>query len=88
MGFSELLLIAIIGLIVIGPKRLPEAARFAGLWVGRIRRLVSGAKAELEKELGLDDVRRQLHNEKILGDLEKKNNPTRQSQSPDTPNSD
>ena len=72
MSFAEVLLIAIIGLVFIGPKRLPEAARFAGLWIGRLRRALSGAKAELEKELGLDDVRRQLHNEQILDDLEKK----------------
>lgn len=76
IGFSELLLIAIIGILVIGPKRLPETLRFVGLWVGRMKRGMSRAYQELEREVGLDDVRRQLHNEDILRSLEKKSPPT------------
>ena len=37
VGFSELLLIAVVALLVLGPERLPKAARFAGLWVRRAR---------------------------------------------------
>jgi len=66
IGFFELLLIGIVGLVVIGPKRLPETIRFVGLWVGRIKRSLGAAKREFEQEFGVDEVRRQLHNEDMM----------------------
>ena len=75
MGFSELLLIALIGLVVIGPKRLPETVRTLAMWIGRLRSLMSSARSELEREFGVDEVRQQLHNERIMNSLDKKINP-------------
>lgn len=69
MGFAELLLIAVIALIVIGPKRMPEAVRFIGYWLGKFRRSVHNARQEMEREFGLDDIRRDLHNEALLTQL-------------------
>ena len=66
IGFGELLLVAVISLLVIGPKRMPEAVRTTALWVGRIRRTVTRAYREIEKEVGMDDIKRQLHNEEIM----------------------
>ena len=66
IGFPELMLIAVVGLLVIGPERLPEALRTLGLWFGRMRRSFTAVKAEIEKEIGMDEVRRQLHNEAII----------------------
>src|SRR5574343_1832892 len=66
ISFSELLLIALIALLVLGPERLPGAARTAGLWIGRIKRSFNAMKAEVEREIGADEIRRQLHNEQIL----------------------
>ena len=66
IGFSELLLIGLVALIVFGPERLPDAARTAGLWVGRLKRSFGSIKAEVEREMGADEIRRQLHNEQIL----------------------
>ena len=66
IGFPELILIAIVGLLVIGPERLPETLRTLGLWMGRMRRSFTQVKAEIEKEIGMDEVRRQLHNEAIM----------------------
>lgn len=66
IGFSELLLVGLVALIVFGPERLPGAARTAGLWIGRLKRSFSAIKAEVEREIGADEVRRQLHNEQIL----------------------
>lgn len=71
IGFSELLLVLTIALIVIGPKRLPEAARFLGYWTGRIQRAIQGARRDMERELGIDDVRREVHNQLLLEDLAK-----------------
>ncbi len=56
IGFWELVIIAIIALIVIGPERLPQFARDAGRFVGKIRKYILNAKKELEKELELDEV--------------------------------
>ena len=71
IGFAELLLIAVVALIVIGPRRMPEAVRFVGYWLGKLRRSVHNARQEMEREFGLDDIRRDLHNEAILAQLEK-----------------
>jgi sec-independent protein translocase protein TatB len=51
IGFSELVLIALLALIVLGPKRLPEAARAAGHWVGRLRRFITDVKQDFDREL-------------------------------------
>jgi len=66
ISFSELLLVGLVALLVLGPERLPGAARTAGLWVGRLKRSFNAIKAEVEREIGADEIRRQLHNEHIL----------------------
>lgn len=60
IGFSELLVIAIVALIVLGPERLPKATRFAGLWVRRARAQWYSVKDELERELAADELKRSL----------------------------
>jgi sec-independent protein translocase protein TatB len=71
IGFMELLLISIVSLIVIGPERLPGAIRTATLWIGRAKRSFNNVKADIEREMNTDEIRRQLHNETILSDLDK-----------------
>jgi len=70
IGFSELIVCAIVGLIVIGPERLPEAVRTVGLWVGRIKRSLRETREELERQVGMEDVRRQLHTEEMMRTLD------------------
>jgi sec-independent protein translocase protein TatB len=70
IGFTEIILIAVVGLIVIGPKRLPETIRFLGYWVGKLRRSVQGARQDMEREFGLDEIRRELYNEELLARME------------------
>ena len=60
VGFSELLIIAVVALLVLGPERLPKAARFAGLWVRRARAQWYSVKAELERELASEDLQHSL----------------------------
>lgn len=60
VGFSELLVIAVVALLVLGPERLPKAARFAGLWVRKARAHWNSVKAEFENELAADDLQRTL----------------------------
>ena len=70
IGFSELLIVSVLTLIVMGPERLPETVRTLSLWLGRLRQFLSSARSEIEDEVGIDEIRRQLHNEKIMRDLE------------------
>lgn len=58
IGFSELFLIAVVALVVLGPERLPKAARFAGLWVRRARAQWYAVKSELESELASEELKR------------------------------
>ncbi|MGO4221423.1 Sec-independent protein translocase protein TatB [Lysobacter sp. TAF61] len=60
IGFSELFVIAIVALLVLGPERLPKAARFAGLWVRRARAQWHSVKSELEHELAAEELKRNL----------------------------
>lgn len=66
ISFGELLLVGLVALLVLGPERLPGAARTAGLWIGRLKRSFNAIKTEVEREIGADEIRRQLHNEHIL----------------------
>jgi sec-independent protein translocase protein TatB len=70
IGFMELLLISIVALLVLGPEKLPHAIRTTALWVGRARRSFTKVKSEIEQQLNADEIRRQLHNESILKDLD------------------
>ena len=60
IGVGELTLIAIVALVVLGPERLPKAARFAGLWVRRARAQWDSVKQELERELEAEELKRSL----------------------------
>lgn len=66
VGFFELLVIGIVGLLILGPDKLPGALRTAALWIGRFRRSFDNIKREIEKEVGADEIRRQLRNEAIM----------------------
>lgn len=83
IGFPELLVIAIVGLLVIGPERLPEALRTLGLWIGRLRRSFTSVKAEIEREIGMDEVRRQLHNEAVMEEMKRIERDVRRSIDPE-----
>jgi sec-independent protein translocase protein TatB len=58
IGFTELFIIAVVGLIVIGPERLPKVARTLGHLFGRMQRYVSEVKADINREMELDELRK------------------------------
>ena len=58
VGFSELVIIGLVALIVIGPERLPKVARTAGVLLGRLQRYVSDVKADINREIQLDDLKK------------------------------
>jgi len=68
-----------------GPQRLPQAVRTITLWIGRTRQAFAAVRKELENEVGMDDIKRQLHNEQILRDLKSSKSELEDVMS-DTPN--
>jgi len=70
-SINELLLVAFVALLVIGPERLPETLRTLGLWLGRLTRSFNSVKSEIEKEIGMDEIRRQLHNESVMAEMKR-----------------
>lgn len=70
ISFVELLVCLVVALVVIGPEQLPQTVRSIGLWIGRLKRSLRDTRSELERQLGADDIRRQLHNEDIMRSIE------------------
>ena len=69
IGFWELSVIAIVALIVIGPDKLPGLARTAGLWIGKARHFLGNVKADIDRELKADELRRALDNNADISEL-------------------
>jgi sec-independent protein translocase protein TatB len=57
VGFSEIFLIGLVSLLVIGPERLPKVARIAGFWLGKTRTMVASVKEEIKLELQAEEMR-------------------------------
>jgi sec-independent protein translocase protein TatB len=62
VGFDELILLFVIGLLVLGPERLPKVANVLGKWVGRARRTASHLRHQLEREIALADLEERRKN--------------------------
>ena len=60
IGFWELCLVGLVALLVIGPERLPKAARIAGFWVGKARHTIAAVKIEINHELQAEEMRQIL----------------------------
>lgn len=73
LGMSELLAFGIIALLVLGPDKLPEAARFVGKWYAKIKRTVSNVQNDIDRELRLSELREQMQQEmQRIAELEQK----------------
>ena len=69
IGFPELLVIVFVGLLVIGPEKLPQIIKTLTRSFRAIRSYLNETKTEIEKSLGMDEIRQDLHNEKIMENL-------------------
>ena len=67
IGFPELLVIVFVGLLVIGPEKLPQIIKALTRSFRTARSYVNETKSEIEKSVGMDEIRQDLHNEKIMG---------------------
>ncbi|MEW9149372.1 Sec-independent protein translocase protein TatB [Acinetobacter indicus] len=73
IGMAELLFFGIIALLVLGPEKLPEAARFVGKWYGKIKRTISNVQNDIDRELRLSELREQMQQEMArIQELEQK----------------
>ena len=70
VGFWELVLIAVVALVVIGPERLPKVARIAGMWLGRARRTLASVKEEIDRELKAEELKEILEKQARSNPLE------------------
>jgi len=69
IGFTELIIVTIVTLLVVGPERLPETIKTATVWLSRARAMLSDAKETIKTEIGIDEIQQNLHNDKVLGEL-------------------
>lgn len=71
IGFLELLVVFVLGLVVIGPERLPSTIKTCAIWFSRFKRSIQEARAEFEQQIGADDIRREIHNERVMESMRK-----------------
>lgn len=92
IGFLELMFIGVVGLLVLGPERLPKAARTAGLWLGKIKRSVTGMQREISAQLEAEELRQKLNEQQkklddsvrqVQRDVESIAEPDRPAEAPD-----
>jgi sec-independent protein translocase protein TatB len=58
IGFTEMVIVAVVALIVLGPERLPKVAKQAGEWMGKLRRYVDDVKSDINRQMELDELRK------------------------------
>jgi sec-independent protein translocase protein TatB len=61
IGFWELVVIAVVALLVVGPERLPGLARTAGTWIGKVRRFVNSVQADIDREVRTEELQKLLN---------------------------
>jgi sec-independent protein translocase protein TatB len=71
VGFSEIIMVALVALLVIGPEKLPKVARMAGFWLGKTRRVIATVKQEINEEFQAEELRQTLRNKTGVDDLQK-----------------
>jgi len=69
IGFWELVVVGIVALLVVGPEELPGLARTAGAWIGKARHFLSGVKAEIEREIKADELKRLIEEQTNVSDI-------------------
>ncbi|HHA19580.1 MAG TPA: twin-arginine translocase subunit TatB [Methylophaga sp.] len=69
IGFWELLLIAVVALVVVGPERLPKLVRVAGLWVGKANASIQSVRSEISRELRAEELKQALNKPVDLPDI-------------------
>jgi sec-independent protein translocase protein TatB len=79
VGFSEICMVALVALLVIGPEKLPKVAHMAGFWIGKTRRVIATVKQEINEEFQAEELRQALRDKTGVDDLQKLLNDTSNS---------
>jgi sec-independent protein translocase protein TatB len=69
VGFSEICMVALVALLVIGPEKLPKVARMAGFWVAKSKRMLASVKQEISEEFQAEELRQSLKNQPGISEL-------------------
>ena len=70
IGFWEIIFISVIALLVVGPERLPRIARTTGLWIGKMRGFVSSVKADIDREIATEELKKTLAKQAAMPEME------------------
>lgn len=76
VGFSEIIMVGLVALLVIGPEKLPKAARIAGYWLGKTRSTIASVKADIKQELHAEEMRQLLKQTDLSNEIHKPVNDT------------
>ena len=79
IGFPELLVILFVGLVVVGPDKLPQLLKSLNKGFRTIRSYLNQTRSQLERSVGMDEIRQDLHNEKIMENLKETQKPKKPS---------
>ena len=79
IGFPELLVILFVGLVVVGPDKLPQLLKSLTKGFRAIRSFLNQTRSQLERSVGMDEIRQDLHNEKIMENLKETQKPKKPS---------
>jgi sec-independent protein translocase protein TatB len=71
VGFSEILMVGLVALLVIGPEKLPKVARMAGFWLAKTKRMVASVKQEIHEEFQAEELRQTLKNQTGMHEFQK-----------------
>jgi sec-independent protein translocase protein TatB len=86
IGFSEIVLIAIVALLVVGPQEFPALVRNIGSWLGKARRFMSSVKSEFDREINkAEEIKRMIAKEVEIAELHETLDPHRRADSPAAP---
>lgn len=80
VGFSELVMVGLVSLLVIGPERLPKVARVAGFWIGKIQQMIANVKVEISQEFHAEEIRQLLKENESMAYLNDEIMPSMNSQ--------
>jgi sec-independent protein translocase protein TatB len=71
VGFSEICMVALVALLVIGPEKLPKVARMAGFWIAKSKRMLASVKQEINEEFQAEELRQSLKNQTGINEFQK-----------------
>lgn len=70
VGFGEILMLGLVTLLVVGPEQIPKVVRTAGLWIGRIKRMVTSVQADIERELRAEEMKEFLQKQQLQSPID------------------